>query len=78
MIIEIFYRIFRKKNLENQVVNIGNNKETSIKKLATLIIELTKSKSKINYIKMNSKNKMKDQVTRIFQKSSFNYSTKKK
>jgi len=57
--IEIFYRIFRKRNLENQVVNIGNNKETSIKKLATLTIELTKSKSKINYIKMNSKNKMK-------------------
>ncbi len=57
--IEIFYKIFLKNNLENQIINIGNNKETTIKKLALTIIKLTKSKSKIKFINMNKENKMK-------------------
>lgn len=38
-----------KKNFVNEVVNIGNNQELSIKELAKEIIKLTNSKSKIVY-----------------------------
>ena len=57
--IEIFYKIFLKNNLKNQVINIGNNKETTIKELANRIIKLTNSKSKIKFVKVNNKSKMK-------------------
>ena len=57
--INIFYKIFLKKNLKNEIINIGNNKETSVRKLANIIIKLTNSKSKIKFIKMNKNNKMK-------------------
>lgn len=38
------------KNLENEVVNVGNKHEIIIDNLAKKIIELTKSKSKVKYI----------------------------
>ena len=40
---------FRNKHI-NEIVNIGSAKETSIKELASLIIEMTHSKSKIIYL----------------------------
>ena len=35
------------KNIKGKILNIGNNKETSVKKLAEKIVKLTNSKSKI-------------------------------
>ena len=45
--IEIFYEIFKKKNLPNEVINIGNNVSTSVQNLAKKIIKISNSNSKI-------------------------------
>jgi UDP-glucose 4-epimerase len=46
--------ILAAENKDNDVFNIGSNKEITIKELALLIIKLTKSKSHIKYIPENS------------------------
>lgn len=51
---DAFYKILINKKCENQIFNIGTNKETSIKEISKLIINLTKSKSKIRYKKISS------------------------
>ena len=45
--IEIFYEIFKKKSLPNEVINIGNNVSTSVQNLAKKIIKISNSNSKI-------------------------------
>lgn len=45
--------ILAEKKLKNEVINLGSNKEISIKDLAKKIIKLTGSKSKIVFIKEN-------------------------
>jgi UDP-glucose 4-epimerase len=45
--IEIFYEIFKKKILPNEVINIGNNISTSVNDLAKKIIKIANSNSKI-------------------------------
>jgi UDP-glucose 4-epimerase len=52
--IEAFYRVLVNKKCENQIFNVGTNKETSIKEISKLILNLTKSKSKIRYKKISS------------------------
>ncbi|MFX0073089.1 MAG: GDP-mannose 4,6-dehydratase [Candidatus Hermodarchaeota archaeon] len=47
--IEGFLKIVHKKEALGEVINLGNNKEYTIKKLANIIVELTNSKSKIIY-----------------------------
>ena len=49
--IEAIINSFEKKLYINDIVNIGNNKITSINELARKIIQITKSKSKIKKIK---------------------------
>lgn len=44
---EIFYKILINKKIKNEIINIGQNKETKIYDLAKLIIKLTNSNSKI-------------------------------
>ena len=55
---DIFYQVFR-GNVKGKILNIGNNKETSVKSLAKKIIKITKSNSKIviQSVKKNSKMK---------------------
>lgn len=48
--VEVCYRIFRDNLLVNDVVNVGNDKLTTIKELAELVISLTGSKSKILHL----------------------------
>lgn len=45
--VEVCYRIFRDRLLVNDVINIGNDQLMSIRDLAELIIQLTKSSSKL-------------------------------
>ena len=55
---EIFYQVL-KKNIKGKILNIGNNKETSVKKLAEKIVKLTNSKSKILIQSQKKVSKMK-------------------
>ena len=48
--VEVCNRIFEEKLLTNDVINIGNDKLTTIKSLAELIIRLTNSSSKIVFL----------------------------
>ena len=45
--IDAFYKVVLNKKNNNQVFNVGNNKETSIIEFAKIIIKITNSKSKI-------------------------------
>ena len=51
--IEAFYKILLNKKLYNSTYNIGNNKKISMKELASLVINLCNSNSKIKYVKIN-------------------------
>ena len=59
--IEIFFQILKKNKFNNQVLNIGNNKEEKILSLAKKIIKISNSKSKIKIKSKYAKNKMKKQ-----------------
>lgn len=48
--VEVCYKIFEEKLLLNDVINIGNNELMSIKDLASLIINITGSSSKIIHL----------------------------
>lgn len=55
---DIFYQVLQ-KNVKGKILNIGNNKETSIETLAKKIVKLTKSKSKILVQSVEKNSKMK-------------------
>lgn len=59
--IEIFFKILTKNKFNNQILNIGNNKEETIISLARKIIKISNSKSKIKIKSLYAKNKMKSQ-----------------
>ncbi len=59
--IEIFFKILTKNKFDNQVLNIGNNKEETILSLAKKIIKISDSKSQIKIKSPRAKNKMKKQ-----------------
>ena len=48
--IEITSRCMYEDLFVNEVINVGNDKITSIKELAEMVIKITKSKSKIQYL----------------------------
>jgi UDP-glucuronate decarboxylase len=48
--VEVCYRIFDSKLLVNDVINVGNDDLMSIKELATLVIEVTESSSRLIYM----------------------------
>ena len=55
---DIFYQVLL-KNVKGKILNIGNNKEISIKELANKIINITQSKSKISIQSVKKNSKMK-------------------
>jgi len=48
--VEVCYRIFKNKLMVNDVVNVGNDALTTIKDLASLVIRLSNSNSKIAHL----------------------------
>ena len=49
-----FFTVFRLVSEPLEIFNIGNDNETNVKELAEAMIELSGSKSKINYVSMES------------------------
>ena len=65
--VSAFYKIFKNKNLYNKTYNVGSDTQTKIIDLAKMIINLTNSKSEIEYISYNelSKSGYEDMFLRV-------------
>ena len=51
-----------KSNINDNFYNVGTGKKTSLKELATILIELTNSDNKINYAKRSQATLVKNRI----------------